>query len=127
MIEFLLSHVDKLAVVEVVVETVLLHKVVVGALLDDLAVFHDQNPVDALRMVERRWATIKLVRPSIELIKGFLNLQLGTGIDAGGGLVQNQHGRQAEHDTGDAEQLFLSLADAVLGENGVQSVGKTCG
>lgn len=45
LIEFLLSHVDKLAVVEVVVETVLLHKVVVGALLDDLAVFHDQNPV----------------------------------------------------------------------------------
>ena len=56
-----------------------------------------------------------------ELIEGFLNLQLGTGIDAGGCLVENQHGRQAEHDAGDAEKLFLALLDKavarVLGED----------
>ena len=108
-VNFLLSHVDKLAVVEVVVETVLLHKVVVGALLDDLAVFHDQNPV---RIADRgeTMGYDEACASLHELIEGFLTLQLGTGIDAGGCLVENQHGRQAEHDAGDAEKLFLALA-----------------
>ena len=34
-----------------------------------------------------------------------------TGIDAGCCLIQDQHRRQAEHDSGDTQQLFLSLAD----------------
>ena len=43
--------------------------------------------------------------------KGLLDLDLSTGIDAGGCLIQDQHRRQAEHDSGDTQQLFLSLAD----------------
>ena len=58
--------------------------------------------------------------------KGGLDAHLGTGINGGGGLVQNQHGGQAEHDTGDAEQLLLALADvaAVLGDDGVVALGQ---
>ena len=42
-------------------------------------------------------------------VKGLLNTDLGTGINRGRCLIQNQNGRQTEHDTGDAEQLALTL------------------
>ena len=64
---------------------------------------------------------MKLVRPSISLCKSVLDFQLGTGINGRGCLVQNQHRRAAQHHTGDAQQLFLSLGKtaAVLGDHGV--------
>ena len=80
---------------------------------------------EALRIVDRRWATTKLVLPLHQLVKRLLNLQFGTGIDAGGRLVEDQHRRQAEHDTGDTKKLFLPLADAVFAENRVKPLRQT--
>ena len=111
MIEFLLSHVDKLAVVEVVVETVRLASVSSWVPCSmTFAVFHHQDPD---RRIADRGETVGYDEAGAslhELIKRFLNLQFGTGVDAGGCLIKNQHRRQAEHDAGDAEKLLLSLA-----------------
>ena len=51
----------------------------------------------------------------------FLDSDLGSGIDGGGCLIQDQHWRQAEHDSGNAQKLFLTLGQvtAVLGDHGV--------
>ena len=67
---------------------------------------------------------MKLVRPRIMLGKGLLDAHLGAGVDGGGSFVQDQHGRQAEHHAGDAQQLLLALADvaAVLRDDGVVAV-----
>jgi hypothetical protein len=58
--------------------------------------------------------------------KGLLDAHLGAGINGGGGLVQDQHGRQAEHHAGDAEQLLLALTDvaAVLCNDGIVALGQ---
>ena len=65
----------------------------------------------ALWMVDRRCATMKLVRPCIIRGEGLLNLQLGARVDGGRRLVENQHRRQAEHHAGDAQQLLLPLRE----------------
>ena len=59
--------------------------------------------------------------------EGVLNPQLGAGVDGGGGLVQNQHRRQAQHHAGDAQQLLLALGQhaAVLADDGVIAVGQS--
>ena len=57
-------------------------------------------------------------------LEGLLDLHLRAGVDAGGGLVQDQHRRQAEHDPGDAQKLPLPLADGVAGEDGIQPLGQ---
>ena len=56
-----------------------------------------------------------------------LDLDLGTGIDGGGCLIEDQHGRQAQHDSGDTQKLFLSLgqAAAVFGDHGVIPLGQS--
>ena len=48
------------------------------------------------------------------------------GIDGGGGLVQDEHGRQAQHHPGDAQQLLLALGDgaAVLADDRVIALGQ---
>ncbi len=52
---------------------------------------------------------------------GFLDLDLGTGVHVGGGLIQDQHGGIGEEGPGDGDQLSLSPGDvdAVIGEDGV--------
>ena len=105
----LLSYVDELTIIKMVVKTVFFHQIFVSTLFDDLPVFHDEDPVciaDGRKTMGNDEAGTALH----ELVKGFLDLQLGTGIDAGGGFIQDQHGRQAEHNTRDTEKLFLSLA-----------------
>ena len=89
-----------------------------ASLLDNLSVFHDEDQ----RSVADRGQTVgndKTRSALHQLVKRLLNLQFGTGIDAGGRLVEDQHRRQAEHDTGDTKKLFLHLADAVFAENRV--------
>ena len=51
---------------------------------------------------------------------------LSGGIYSGGGIVQNENGRLAEHGPGDAQPLLLSAGDigAALGEQGVEAVGQ---
>ena len=59
-----------------------------------------------------------------QFFKGILHQHLGAGVDAGGGLVQNQNRRTPQHDPRNAEQLPLPLTDiaAVLGNLCVVSV-----
>ena len=106
---WLLSHVDELAVVEMVVKTVFFHQILVSTLFDDPAVFHDEDPV-CIADGRKTMGNDETGTALHELVKGFLDLQLGTGIDAGGRLIQDQHGWHAEHNTRDTEQLFLTLA-----------------
>ena len=90
----------------------------------NLSVFHDEDQ----RSVADRGQTVgnDETRSALhQLVKRLLNLQFGTGIDAGGRLVEDQHRRQAEHDTGDTKKLFLPLADAVFAENRVKSLRQT--
>ncbi len=90
-----------------------------ASLLDDLSIFHDEDQ----RSVADRGQTVcnDETRPALhELVKRLLYQQLRARVDAGGRLVEDEHRRQAEHDTGDTEKLFLPLADAVFAENRVQ-------
>ncbi len=108
----------ELAAIQGVVEAALGQQLLVAALLDDLAVAHHQNQVriaDGAQPVGHHKAGAALH----ELIEGLLDQHLRAGIDAGGRLVQNQHGRQGQHHTGDAQELLLSAADAVLIQHGV--------
>ena len=68
----------------------------------------------ASRMVDRRWAMIKLVRPSIRWSMAFWMSDLRAGIHAGGGLVEDQDLRVGDDGAGDGEQLLLALADTLL-------------
>ena len=120
-----LLHRLELAVVELGVKAVSGQKLVVGALLDDLAVLHHQDDVrlaDGGQPVGHDEAGAALHH----LGEGFLDAHFGAGVDRAGGLVQNQHGGQAEHHPRDAQKLLLALADvaAVLGQDGVVAGGQ---
>ena len=89
-----------------------------ASLLDNLSVFHDEDQ----RSVADRGQTVgndKTRSALHQLVKRLLNLQFGTGIDAGGRLVEDQHRRQAEHDTGDTKKLFFKD----ISKNSYESIG----
>ena len=77
--------------------------------------------------VERRWAMTKVVRPFHEGVHAVLYQFLGTGIDGGGGLVENQRRRVGDRCPGDGKELPLALAQvgAVAGEHGIVAVRET--
>ncbi len=50
--------------------------------------------------------------PGRQAIERALDAHLGAGVDAAGGLVQNQHGRVGEHHARDGQQLPLALRKA---------------
>ena len=58
--------------------------------------------------------------------KGILNLDLRSGVDGGGCLVQYEHGRKAQHHSGNTKQLFLALrqASSVLCNHRIIAIGK---
>ena len=81
----------KLTVIQLCVEPILFHQLAMIALLDDRAVFHHQDHIrraDGRQPVGNDKAGSALHHPS----EGILDLQFRTGIDGGGGLVQDQHG-----------------------------------
>ena len=83
----------ELALVEPAVKAAPGQKLRMGPLLHDPAVPHDQDQggvADGGQPVGHHKAGAALH----ERVKGLLDLQLRAGIDAGGGLVQDQHGRQ---------------------------------
>ena len=96
------------------------------ALLDDVSVFHDK---DRVGLADRgKPVGDDETRPSLHhTCERRLDPDLGAGIDAAGRLVQDQHRRETEHDAGDAQKLFLPLADvaAVLCDDGVIAVRQT--
>ncbi len=83
-----------------------------GALLDDLAVLHDQDDVgaaDGREPVGDDEAGAVGPQP----VHGFLDLDLGAGVDGAGGLVEDEDGRVGEEGPGDGQQLLLAGADVV--------------
>ncbi len=93
------------------------------SLLDHLAVLHDENDVriadggEAVRDDKARSA-------EHEPREVFLYLDFRSRIDGRSRLVENEHGRQAEHDASDAQELFLPLREGapVLADDGIVTV-----
>ena len=76
-------------------------------LLDDVAVLHDENHIrlaDGGQAVGHDEACPGL-HHSVERL---LDVRFGARVDGTGRLVENEHGRQAEHHACDAQQLPLS-------------------
>ena len=118
-------HTLELAVVQLGIEAACGQQFVVVALLHDVAVLHHKDHVrlaDGGKAVRHNKAGTALHHAG----KSFLDTHLGAGINGGGGLVQDQHRRQAEHHAGNAQQLLLALTDvaAVLGDDGVVALGQ---
>ena len=95
------------------------------SLLHDVPVPHDQDGVrvpDGGQPVGHNEAGAALHH----LLEGLLDADLRAGVDGGGGLVQNQHGRQAQHYPGNAQQLLLPLGNgaAILPDDRVIALGK---
>ena len=100
----------ELALVQLLVEAALRQQFFVGSALNDVAGLHDQDLVSVLD--GRQAMGHDKARAALhQLLKGILHQHLGTGVDAGRCLIQNQNWRASQHDTGNAEQLPLALAD----------------
>ena len=105
----LLRNLHKLAVIKLLIESAFCHKLFMVSLLDDASVFHDKNLIciaDGRKTVCNDKACSPLHHP----VKCLLDQHFCSGINTGGCLVKDQHWRQTQHDTGDAEKLLLSLA-----------------
>ena len=116
----------KLALIQFGIEAVLGKQFLVLALLHDVAVPHDEDPV---RFPDGGQAVgdDKAGAPAHHGVERLLNLDLRPGIDGGSRLVQKQHGRQAQHHPGNAQQLLLSLRKAAAGlaDNGIIPLRQT--
>ena len=79
-----------------------------SALLDNVPVLHDKDDVrlaDGGQAVGDDEARSALHHSG----KRRLNVHLRARVDGACGLVENEHRRQAEHDTRDAKKLLLSF------------------
>ena len=80
---------------------------------------------EALRMVERRWAMMSVVRPSASCVERVLDLRLRHAVERARGLVQDQDGRILQEDPRDGHALLLPAGQerAALADIGVEAVG----
>ena len=75
---------------------------------DDLTVVHDEDHIrlaDGGKSVRHDKARSSFHHRSERV----LNLHFGSGVDGGGGFVEDQHGRERKHNAGNAKELLLSL------------------
>lgn len=94
------------------VKALLFQQLAVRALLDDIAVLHDENAVG----VADRGKAVRYDKARASLHhtgESVLNFQLGARVNGGRRLVEDQHRRQTEHNAGDAEELLLPLRKLV--------------
>ena len=104
------DHVLELAVVERGIEPAAREQLAVRALLDDIAVAHDEDAVgiadgaQAVRDDKARAA-------AHEVVHRLLNELLGAGVDRAGRLVEDEDGSVGEHGARDGQQLLLPLGD----------------
>ena len=100
----------ELAVVQVGVESVLCEQLLVGALLNDRTVVHDQ---DMVRVSDGR-ETVgddEAGPASHQASHGLLNENFGPCIDTACSFIENQDSWIREDHTGDGQQLFLTGRD----------------
>ena len=110
----------KLTVIQLGVKTALFEQLVVPALLDDIAVAHNQNNVAVLdcgQAVGDNKARLALHH----LGKRLLNADFGQGVNRARRLVQNQHARVSQHCPRNTQKLALTNAEvaAFLTDNRV--------
>ena len=115
----------KLALVQLGIEAALPEKGLVVPLLNDVAVLHDE---DHVRLPDGG-QTVSYDEGGAALhhgIKGLLDPDLRPGIDGRRCLIQEQHGRQAQHDPGNAQQLLLALGERPAGfpDHRIVALGK---
>ena len=91
----------KLTIIQVRVESALCQEGFMVALFDDVSVFHYQDNISTLDGGETMGYD-KAGAAFHHRGKCILDLDLGTGIDGGGCLIEDQHGRQAQHNSGNA-------------------------
>ncbi len=106
--------------VELVVLALLLQQVVVAAPLHHLAVLQHQYGVGVADCAQP--VGDGKDGPSLhELVHALFDEGLGTGVDGGGGFVQDEHRRVGHGSPGDCQQLPLALGQvgAVGGDHGV--------
>jgi hypothetical protein len=104
----------------VVVEAAPVEQLLMIALLDDLAVVDDQHPVgvaDGAQAVGDDKAGAAFHQAQQRL----LDAGLGAGVDAAGGLVQDQDGGLGQDGARNGQQLALALAEVAgaLGQQGL--------
>jgi len=101
------------------------HELVVGAALDDAAVFHDNDEIGAAERAEAV-GDDEGGAAGDGAIEGGEDLVFGFGIDRGGGIVEEENRRFEEDGAGDGETLALSAgkAAAALAEDGVVALGE---
>ena len=82
----------------------------VGADVGDAAAVHHH---DAVGVADRRQAVgdDQGGAPRGEAVERLLDQRLGAGVEGGGGLVQEQHRRVAEHGAGDGDALALAAGE----------------
>ena len=100
----------ELPVVQSRVQALLLDQLGVGAVLDDLAGRHHQNLVglaDQVQVVGDDDGGLALD----EFVEGVEDELGGLGVQAGGGLVQDQDGRLADERAGDGQALALPAGE----------------
>src|SRR5579883_1559589 len=114
----------ELAHVEVVVEAAGAKELVVGAALDDLAIFERQHLVGVADRAQPV-GDDERSPPVEELFQRFLNQPLGSRIHRRGSLIQNQNPRVGQGGPGNRQQLTLALAQATapLAEHRLVAVG----
>lgn len=106
----------KLTFVELLIKAALRQQFIMRTALDNVAGLHHQNLVSIFDGGQAMGHN-KACAPFINSSKASWHQHLGAGVNAGGGLIQNQNRRTPQHDPRNTEQLPLSLADiaAVLG------------
>ena len=115
---------SELRLVELRVEAALFEKLLVRALLDDPARVHDEDDVRILNGGEA--VRDDEARPALhELGEGVLHQFFRARIDVARRLVENEHGRAADHDARHAQELFLSFGErALAADDGIIPLGQ---
>ena len=95
------------------------------ALLDDVSRLHDENYI-RIAYGRKAMRHDKARAPFHQAIKGLLNFEFRSCVNGRSRLVQDEHGGIAHHNAGNAEELALSLREAlsVLGNDRIIAVRK---
>lgn len=105
----LFCYFNELTVVKSMVETSFGDQFIVTTLFNNTSILHNQDFVSITDGGETMGYN-KAGASFHKTLKSFLYHKLCTGIDTGCSFVKDQHRRQTEHNSGDAEKLFFALA-----------------